>query len=129
MKYFNVYFSKILFLGSLYISKYFTEQDKSKADEMVEYIFNEYVETVQRSDWMDENTRNNTLLKASLMSKYIGYHIKLRSEEAEHFYDNLPSLSKDHFLETGMALLVHTADRAYKSFTAKNPQNKQDWTK
>lgn len=89
------------------------------------------METIQKSDWMDEGTRNNTLTKASIMSKYIGYHINLRSAEVEHFYDNLPVLSEDNFLETGMALIIHTADRSYKRFTMKNSDDglQQDWTK
>ena len=119
--------SEIIFvLGSLYISKYFTEEDKKKADEMVDYIYNEYVDTVQKSEWMDETTRNNTLLKASIMSKYIGYHSKLRSPEVEEFYDSLPGVSIDNFLETGMSLILFNADRNYKRFKLKQGQ---DWTK
>lgn len=94
---------------------------------MVDYIYNEYIETVQKSDWMDENTRNNTLLKASKMAKYIGYHSKLVEPEVEHFYDDVPSFSVDNFLERGMALVVNNADREFKRFSSKNP--KDSWTK
>lgn len=99
----------------------------------MQYILDEYVETIKNSSWMDENTKARALDKSSKISRYIGYHSKLRSPEAEHFYDDLPQISDENFLEMGLAFLVLTTDREFKRLHAKKvkgePANNDDWTK
>lgn len=63
------------------------------------------------------------------MSKYIGYHQKLRSPEAENFYDELPSLSEDNFLEMGLAFITFRTDRDFKRLHSGKKGSKDDWTK
>lgn len=116
----------------MYISQYFTEEDKENADELVDYILQEYRETIKRATWMDDNTKKRALETADKMSKYIGYHEKLRSSEAEHYYDGLTGYSEEKFLEFGMALQVLTTDREFKRLHAKNKEGElltEDWTK
>lgn len=81
---------------------------------------------------MDESTKERALQTTSKMSKYIGYHSKLRSSEAEAFYDELPGFSQNNFLEMGMALQILTTDREFKRLHAKKTKGEdaeQDWTK
>lgn len=120
------------FSGSLYISEYFTEDDKKNAERLVDYILEEYVETIKRSTWMDENTKQRALATTSKMTKYIGYHEKLRSPEAEHFYDDLPPVTEEKFLEMGLAFQLSTTDREYRKLNYKKKKGEvvpEDWTK
>lgn len=117
------------FLGALYISQYFTKEDKDNAEKLVEFILNEYRETIKSSTWMDDATKEIALKKASLMVRYIGYHENLRTPEAETFYADLPPLNEDNFLEMGMAFSVFSADREYKLLYDKVASKMKDWTK
>lgn len=80
---------------------------------------------------MDENVKKVALDKASKMKKYIGYHVKLRTPEAETFYDELPSIPEENFLEMGLSFLILSADRDYKRLFAKKQtgESNEDWTK
>lgn len=81
---------------------------------------------------MDESTKERALQTSSKMSKYIGYHEKLRSSEAETYYDELPGFSDDNFLEMGMAFQVLATDREFKRLHAKKKKGEvqvDDWTK
>lgn len=80
---------------------------------------------------MDESTKKRALLTAGKMSKYIGYHSKLRSSEAETYYDELPGISQDNFLEMGMAIQILATDREFKRLHAKKKpgDTQDDWTK
>lgn len=115
----------------MYTSSYFTEKDKAKADELVDYILQEYIDTIKNSTWMDENVKRIALDKTSKMKKYIGYHVKLRTPEAETFYDELPQVPQENFLEMGLSFLVLSADRNFKRLYAKKipGESDEDWTK
>lgn len=117
----------------MYISQYFTEDDKQTAEQLVDYILQEYVETIKRSTWMDDDTKQKALNTTSKISKYIGYHERLRSPEAEHFYDDLPKLTQKNFLEMGLAFQLLSTDREFKRLHAKKKKGEaadvDDWTK
>lgn len=117
----------------MYISQYFAEEDKQKAEQMVGYILQEYIETIKASTWMDESTKQNALHTTSKMSQYIGYHKNLRRPEAEDFYDDMPKLSEANFLEMGLAFQVLAADREFRRLHAKPKKGEiaevDDWTK
>lgn len=116
----------------MYISQYFTEEDKSNAEQLVEYVLEEYVDTIKTSNWMDEGTKQSALRTTSQMSKYIGYHQKLRSPEAEAFYENLPAVNEEQFLEMGLAFQVISTDREFKRLHVKKKKGEvveEDWTK
>jgi predicted metalloendopeptidase len=118
-------------VGHLYTSSYFAEQDKAKADELLNSILEEYIDTIKNSTWMDSSTKQSALEKTSKMKKYIGYHVKLRTSEAEKYYDELPEFSEESFLETGLSFLVLSTDREFKRLHAKKKagEDSEDWTK
>lgn len=102
------------------------------AERLVENILQEYVNTITNSTWMDEDTKQRALAKTSKMTKYIGYHEKLRSPEADSFYDDIPTYSDDKFLEIGLSFQVSSADREFKRLHAKLKKGEkaaEDWTK
>lgn len=95
------------------------------------YILQEYNDTIKTSSWMDESTKENALKTTGKMSRYIGYHAKLRSEEVQNFYNDLPSLSEDNFLEMGLAFTLFSTDREFKRLHQKKKviDDVNDWTK
>lgn len=80
---------------------------------------------------MDESTKQSALDKTSKMKKYIGYHVKLRTPEAEKFYDDLPNISEGSFLEMGLSFIIFSTDREFKRLHAKKKagEDDEDWTK
>lgn len=116
--------------GALYISRYFKEEDKKVADEIFNFIFDEYRETLNETSWMDDVTKQAALMKISQTQSYIGYHEKLLTS-SDGFYDNLfvngKSANNSQFLELGFAYEIFNADREYNQLKIKNPP--PDWTK
>lgn len=113
--------------GSLYISEYFTDDDKAEVQKMVDFIFEEYTETVRKSKWMDDDVRADALNRASKTLKIVGYHDKLRSDDALQFYDKLERWPTEKFFEMALSLTLFTLDREFERLHATNPE--PDWTK
>lgn len=115
--------------GSLYISQFFSEEDKKAAEELVELISIEYKETLNSSTWMDENVKKLALATADKMLKFIGYHENLRGIQALNFYDNLEEHPVENFLEMGLSLVIFNTDREFARRHLKRSERVADWTK
>ena len=64
-------------IGSLYVKKYFDENSKTKANEMVAEIRNQFNKILDRVDWMDTTTREKAKEKAKAMETHIAYPSEL----------------------------------------------------
>jgi neprilysin len=115
-------------VGSLYIDEYFSEEDRKATIKMVDFIQDEYLSTLNSSDWIDNEVKINASKLARKMFKVIGYHEHLRSEDfiKNNFYKNLERWPKENFLELGLALAIFDADREYDRT---NQDVKEEWTK
>lgn len=117
-------------VGSLYISKYFHQEDKEAADQMVMLILHEYEKTLNSTVWMDDDIKAAALARVSKIKKFIGYHEKLLTD-SDNFYDRLfvngKSANDSEFLELGFAYEIFNADREYNLLRIKD--SPQDWTK
>ena len=60
-------------MGSIYAEKFFKEDAKAAADEMVTYIRDEFDHILQTLDWMDEETRTRALNKSKAITPHIAY--------------------------------------------------------
>lgn len=120
-------------LGQLYISQYFTQEDKANAERLVEDILQEYIDTITNSTWMDAATKERALAKTSKMVKYIGYHETLRTSAADNYYDELPAFVEANFLEMGLGFQILATDREFKRLHLKKKKKgekiDEDWTK
>lgn len=65
-------------LGSLYVSKHFTQETRSKVLYMVNDIMEVFRERLQKITWMDEQTRKKALEKLDAFGVNIGYPEKFR---------------------------------------------------
>ncbi|CAO1337140.1 unnamed protein product [Diamesa serratosioi] len=115
--------------GSLFVKEYFPKEDKILAVNMVESLIKEYNTTIDNSIWMDEQTKEAAKLTTTLMKKYIGYHDKLESKEADDYYNDLYEHPEENFLEMGLAFKIFETDRQYKRLYDKHLKDTEDWTK
>lgn len=84
------FFSLSISTGALYIRKYFDEDSKKKALEMVQDIREEFKKILEELDWMDETTKKAALEKAASMSTHIAYPDELLdNKKLEEFYENV----------------------------------------
>lgn len=115
--------------GSLFVKEYFTKEDKKASVDLVDRLLEEYSTTIDNSDWMDNQTKTAAKNTAMTMKKYIGYHDKLETEEANEFYNDLYEYPEEKFLEMGLAFKVFEADRQYKMLYDISLKDTEDWTK
>lgn len=81
------FFSLPIAAGALYVRKYFNEEARQNAIEMVADIRAEFEEILKKVDWMDEHTRKNALDKAKSMATHIAYPDELLdNKKLEEFY-------------------------------------------
>lgn len=78
--------------GALYVRKYFNEEAKKNALEMVDDIRSEFTEILKKVPWMDEATRVNALDKAASMTSHIAYPDELLDDKKLiEFYESVRS--------------------------------------
>lgn len=76
--------------GALYVRKYFNEDARKNAMEMVSDIRSEFMKILQNVDWMDDITKKNALEKAAAMTSHIAYPDELLSDsKLEQFYSSV----------------------------------------
>ncbi|KAF5303211.1 hypothetical protein FQA39_LY10124 [Lamprigera yunnana] len=111
--------------GALYVRKYFNEESRQNAIQMVGDIRSEFIEILKTVDWMDDVTRKHALEKAAAMTSHIAYPDELLSDDKlEEFYAKL-QFSSSHYLKTILNLTLFGTEF---SFTRLNqPVNKTDW--
>lgn len=76
--------------GALYVRRYFNEEARQNALEMVADIRSEFQDILKKVDWMDEQTRRNALDKAKSMSSHIAYPDELMdNNKLQEFYSGV----------------------------------------
>ncbi|XP_019873601.1 neprilysin-2 isoform X1 [Aethina tumida] len=111
--------------GALYVRKYFHEEARQSAIEMVKDIREEFQTILNNVEWMDETTRKNALEKAKSMSTHIGYPDELTDDKKlEEFYGNL-ELDPDNYMRSILNLTLFGTRFSFKRL--RQPVNKTDW--
>lgn len=112
--------------GSLYVRKFFKENAKKKALELVNNIREEMYEIISNVDWMDENTRKAALEKAHAMAAHIAYPDEiLDNEKLTAFYDGLVVSLDGTYLEGVFNTTKWSQEYNYGRL--RDPVNKTDW--
>ncbi|XP_065215808.1 neprilysin-2 isoform X2 [Planococcus citri] len=114
-----------LAIGSLYVRRFFKDDAKKNALDMVEGIRKEMYKILSTVDWMDESTRKNALDKARSMVNHIAYPDELLEEKKLiEFYEKLEIDPNEYY----MSLLNLTKFGTDYSFSKlREPVNKTDW--
>ncbi|XP_046670651.1 neprilysin-2 isoform X2 [Homalodisca vitripennis] len=114
-----------LAVGSLYVKRFFKEDAKKNALEMVDNIREEMYKILKTVDWMDEETRKNALEKAKSMTSHIAYPDEILDvSKLEEFYEKL-ELTSDNYLEAILNVTKFGFDYSFNRL--RKPVNKTDW--
>ncbi|XP_038121738.1 neprilysin-2 isoform X1 [Culex quinquefasciatus] len=113
-------------VGSLYIRKYFREESKRAALDMVNDIKAVFVGILKKVDWMDEITRKSALEKVDSMVTHIGYPDELMDNtKIAEYYKDLQFKPEDNYLNTILYMNQFGTTKAFKKL--RQPVNKTDW--
>lgn len=84
------YFRFNLATGALYIRRYFNEDSKRAALEMVSDIRRTFVKILREIDWMDRVTKEKAIDKALAMTTHIAYADELLDDKKlEDYYSSV----------------------------------------
>lgn len=112
-------------VGALYVRKYFDEESKKAAVDLVTNIQEEYVNILREVSWMDEGTRAAAIEKAKSMTSHIAYPDELiDNNKLEEYYQGL-ELEPDSLLQN--VLRVRTFKDVHLIKKLRQPVNKTDW--
>ncbi|KAL7013332.1 hypothetical protein ACKWTF_015336 [Chironomus riparius] len=111
--------------GALYVRKYFQQNSKDVAKEMIESIMKEFEEMLKTVPWMDEKTRAAAVSKMGKMIYNIGYPDELMDDKKLiEFYDKL-KIDENNFLESILNFNKFEIRKHFESLF--EPINKSDW--
>lgn len=105
--------------------KYFNEESKKAAVDLVNSIREEYVNILKEVSWMDEVTRQAAIEKAKSMTSHIAYPDELTdNNKLEEYYDGL-ELEPDTLLQNVLRIRIFKDNHLIKKL--RQPVNKTDW--
>lgn len=111
--------------GALYVRKYFKQNSKVAALEMVNSIKEEFEAILKTVPWMDDKTRAAALCKVKTMVTHIGYPDELMDDKKLiEFYKDI-NVDENQYLESILSINIFGTDRAFKKL--REPVNKTDW--
>lgn len=121
-----VYHSSLsIAVGALYVRKYFRQDSKAAALEMVNGIRQEFELILNEVNWMDDETRKSALNKLRGMSTHIGYPDEIMdNSKIEKYYENL-EIDENNYLSSVLNMNVFGTDYAFNKL--RKPVNKTDW--
>ncbi|XP_011494888.1 PREDICTED: membrane metallo-endopeptidase-like 1 isoform X1 [Ceratosolen solmsi marchali] len=112
-------------IGALYVRKYFKDDAKKNAVEMVSDIRQQFMKILKMVDWMDEATRKSALDKAVSMSTHIAYPDELLDDKKlEKFYKKL-EITPGNYLQSILNLTLFGTEYSFEKL--RKPVNKSDW--
>lgn len=114
-----------LAVSALYVRKYFSEDSKQIAAEMVNEIKDEFKSVLKTVPWMDETTRSAGLQKVQVMTNHIGYPSELMDDnKLIEYYKDLV-INEDEYLKSVLKLTHFRLETEVKKFREK--VNKTEW--
>lgn len=111
--------------AALYVRKYFNQDSKAVALEMVNSIKSEFQKIVNKVSWMDEKTRKAALIKAKDIVTHIGYPDELMEDKKLIEYYKKVSVDGKKYLESVLSLKALATDLEYEKL--REDVNKTDW--
>lgn len=126
LKTFDLFFSSLsISVGAAYVQKYFNEESKKAASNLVDRIHEEFVKTLKNVPWMDDETKAAAIDKVGTVDYHIGYPNELAdNNKLEEHYSGL-ELDPNSYLQS----LLRIRNFEINNFISKlrQPVNKTDW--
>ncbi len=86
--------------GQLYVKKYFTEEAKTRMNELVENLQKAFAARILKNEWMSDTTKKRAIVKLNAFLKKIGYTSKWKN------YDDV-TINKDDFFGNVQSIRAH----------------------
>lgn len=112
-------------VGAKYIKKYFREDSKAVAVEMVDDIKAAFHEIIMTRDWMDDNTKKLAAEKLEKMSVNIAYPNEVTDDNVVIEYYKGLHVKKEEFFESYLRSYSWLMDKSME--TLHEPVDKNDW--
>ena len=114
-------------VGSLYVNKYFDEDSRKTAVDMVNRIKNQFEIILDEVEWMDDRTKQKAKYKAEKMGVHIGYPPELLDmNKLTNLYTGL-ELSENDYFGNALRSTIFGTDYAFSKLREK--VNKTDWVR
>lgn len=114
-------------VGGLYVRRYFNEDAKQRAIELVNNIRSEFIHILHDVPWMDEQTKVAAIEKARALQNHIGYPDELDDDaKLEQFYKDLSiDVNANNMFEN--VRNVRQFERNFTFNMLREAVNKTDW--
>ena len=106
-------------LGKLYVEKYFPPENKVRMEQLVNNLIAAYRQSIESLSWMNQETKNQALIKLSKFTYKIGYPDKWRD------YSKLV-ITKDDLV--GNIMRIREFERQRQINKIGNPVDKSEWS-
>ena len=112
-------------VGSLYVKKYFDEESRRTAIDMVSEVKKGFLTILDEVEWMDDITKEKAKTKARDMYAHIGYPSELLDmKKLEERYEGLEFKDNDYF-GNKLKTRIFTTDKSFSKL--RQEVNKTDW--
>lgn len=111
----------------MFVRKYFKEESKKSALEMVNTIKKEFEDILKNIKWMGEKTREAALKKINTMNTHIGHPDELMDDQKLTEFYKAVKVDDDKYLESILSIKRFDTDRDFNKLHL--PVNKSDWVK
>lgn len=112
-------------VGALYVRKYFNEESKKAAVDLVNNIRDEFINILNDVPWMDNITKDAAIEKARAMTSHIAYPDELTdNNKLEEYYNGL-ELEPDTLLKNVLRVRIFKDNHLIQKL--RKPVNKVDW--
>jgi predicted metalloendopeptidase len=111
--------------SALYVRNYFKKDSRDSAWQIVEALKDEFENTLNRTEWMDDETKQAALEKAKNMKMHIGYPDELSDDmKITKYYEGL-KIDENNFFESIVNISLFDAKKISREF--RMPVNKTNW--
>lgn len=112
-------------VGAIYVRKFFNDDSKKAAQNLVENIHEEFMKMLQQATWIDETTKAAALKKANAMNFHIAYSDELiDNAKLDEYYNDL-QLQSNSLLQS--VLNIRKFNHWKQVNQLHEPVNKTDW--
>lgn len=105
-------------LGALFVEKHFPPAAKARMNELVENLRATLRDSLQKADWLEEDTRKNAVAKLNAFVAKIGYPDRWRD------YSSLTITPNSYFANVHASLVLN---REYQLAKVGKPVDRNDW--
>lgn len=120
-----MYFSLPIATAAMYVRQFLDEKSRKIAINVAHKIHEEFIETLKRVSWMDDESRNAAIEKANAMKFHIGYPDELMNDTMldEHYKDL--ELQSDSYFQSMLNAQKILMNR--EILQLREPVDKNDW--